>query len=225
MVPIMRHHTTLTHRWRARALHQHVQITHAQGRLLYVHTPKVLGCTPPAIIRHFSFRSAPCHDIRQFTGHMRTKSHIGVYPLSTLPMPNTTATQWCPIGIVIHGYVDAKVEQCAPSPPSSRLPPPSSSSPSLEDSSSSESSHVACTTSLALEAPHLGCGWADSASGGLGGGRKGGRKGRDGSSRGLFLHARPVWRTHTTSRSMPHPSWCHHGPGQYPCAPAWTSTR
>ena len=118
----------------------------------------------------------------------------------------------------------AKVEQCAPSPPS-RLPPPSSSSPSLEDSSSSESSHVACTTSLALEAPHLGCGWADSASGGLGGGRKGGRKGRDGSSRGLFLHARPVWRTHTTSLSMPHPSWCHHGPGQYPCAPAWTSTR
>ena len=66
---------------------------YAQGRLLYVHTPKVLGCTPPAIIRHFSFRSAPCHDIRRFTGHMRTKSHIGVYPLSTLPMPNTTAAQ------------------------------------------------------------------------------------------------------------------------------------
>ena len=34
-------------------------------------------------------------------------------------------------------------------------------------------SHVACTTSLALEAPHLGCGWADSASGGLGGGSEG----------------------------------------------------
>ena len=104
MVRITRRRVTLTPHWRTRALHKHVQVMYAQGRLLYVHTPKVLGCTPPAIIRHFSFRSAPCHDIRRFTGHMRTKSHTGVYPLSTLPMPNTTATQWCPIGIVIHGY-------------------------------------------------------------------------------------------------------------------------
>ena len=87
---------------------------YAQGRLRYVHTPKVLGCTPPAIIRHFSFRSAPCHDIRRFTGHMRTKLHIGVYPLSTLPMPNTTATQWCPIGIVIHGYRRCKSRAVRP---------------------------------------------------------------------------------------------------------------
>ena len=105
---------TLTPHWRTRALHKHVQVMYAQGRLLYVHTPKVLGCTPPAIIRHFSFRSAPCHDIRQFTGHMRTKSHIGVYPLSTLPMPNTTATQWCPIGIVIHGYRRCKSRAVRP---------------------------------------------------------------------------------------------------------------
>jgi len=105
---------TLTPHWRTRALHKHVQVMYAQGRLLYVHSPKVLGCTPPAIIRHFSFRSAPCHDIRRFTGHMRTKLHIGVYPLSTLPMPNTTATQWCPIGIVIHGYRRCKSRAVRP---------------------------------------------------------------------------------------------------------------
>ena len=114
MVRITRRCAALTPHWRKRYLHKHVQVMYAQGRLLYVHTPKVLGCTPPAIIRHFSFRSAPCHDIRRFNGHMRTKSHIGVYPLSTLPMPNTTATQWCPIGIVIHGYRRCKSRAVRP---------------------------------------------------------------------------------------------------------------
>ena len=77
---------------------------YAQGRRLHVHTPQVLGCTPPTIIHHFSFQSAPCHDIQRFTSHTRTKSHIEVYPLSTQSMLTTTATRWCPIGIVIHGY-------------------------------------------------------------------------------------------------------------------------
>ena len=77
---------------------------YAQGRRLHVHTPQVLGCTPPTIIHHFSFQSAPCHDIQRFTSHTRTKSHIEVYPLSTQSMFTTTATRWCPIGIVIHGY-------------------------------------------------------------------------------------------------------------------------
>ncbi len=224
MVRITRRRVTLTPHWRTRALHKHVQVMYAQGRLLYVHTPKVLGCTPPAIIRHFSFRSAPCHDIRQFTGHMRTKLHIGVYPLSTLPMPNTTATQWCPIGIVIHGYRRCKSRAVRPfaavSPTSSLFIIAIVGGLIILGVLSRCLYHI-----IGLEAPHLGCGWADSASGGLGGGRKGGRKGRDGSSRGLFPHARPVWRTHTTSLSMPYPSRCRHGPGQHPCAPAWTSTR
>ena len=77
---------------------------YAQGRRLHVHTPQVLGCTPPTIIHHFSFQSAPGHDIQRFTSHTRTKSHIEVYPLSTQSMLTTTATRWCPIGIVIHGY-------------------------------------------------------------------------------------------------------------------------
>ena len=66
MVPIMRHHTTLTHRWRARALHQHVQITHAQGRLLYVHTLEVLGCTSPVI--HPSFLSQLVYIVMTYGG-------------------------------------------------------------------------------------------------------------------------------------------------------------
>ena len=104
VVRITRRCAALTPHWRKRYLHKHVQVKHAQGQRLHVHTPQVLGCTPPTIIHHFSFQSAPCHDIQRFTSHTRTKSHIEVYPLSTQSMLTTTATRWCPIGIVIHGY-------------------------------------------------------------------------------------------------------------------------
>ena len=224
MVRITRRRAALTPHWRTRALHKHVQVMYAQGRLLYVHTPKVLGCTPPAIIRHFSFRSAPCHDIRRFTHHMRTKSHIGVYPLSTLPMPNTTATQWCPIGIVIHGYRRCKSRAVRPfaavSPTSSLFIIAIVGGLIILGVLPRCLYHI-----IGLGGTSLGVWLGRLGLGGLGRGSEGRSEGSGRSSRDLFLHARPVWRTHTTSLSISYPSRCPACPAQHPCAPAWPSTR
>ena len=84
-VPIMRHHTTLTHRWRARALHQHFQITHAQGRLLYVHTLEVLGCTLPVI--HPSFLSQGVYLVMTYGGSPVTYRQSHTPESTNCPLP------------------------------------------------------------------------------------------------------------------------------------------
>ena len=90
---------------------------HAQGRLLYVHTLEVLGCTPPAITRHSSHRGV--YLVMTYGGspvtygqsHTMECTHCPFSPCLLPPQLNEVQSASC-----FTGTVDAKVEPDAPPP-------------------------------------------------------------------------------------------------------------
>ena len=90
---------------------------HAQGRLLYVHTLEVLGCTPPAITRHSSHRGV--YLVMTYGGspvtygqsHTMECTHCPISPCLRPPQLKEVQSASC-----FTGTVDAKVEPDAPPP-------------------------------------------------------------------------------------------------------------